>query len=355
MRFSLSARPLALILIALASLAASGCSDDATSGPGAPPTTAATVARPTPSGPPDKITFMLGFRPQANLPFVGGFVAEEKGFFAEENLDVDIQPSNGGQHLQLLVAGEVQFTTADAANIIQRAIDPGLPLVSIALIGQTGQQAWVTLEASGLNTVAAWKGKTVAYRNTVPPDLDAILEANGLTRDDVTLVDVKFDPPTLLTEGRVDVYPVFLSNEPDTIERTLGKPVQFFTAAQFGTPTLGLAYVSTQEYIAENPEIAARFLRAVLRGIDYASTHAEEAVSIVLKYAPEEEREHQLYILLAELNAARTPLTREMGFGWQTEEQWTALYDTLVKYKAVDGAKPLPDVFTTSVLEAAKE
>ncbi|HLA18964.1 MAG TPA: ABC transporter substrate-binding protein, partial [Dehalococcoidia bacterium] len=49
-------------------------------------------ASPTASpGPPDKVTFMAGFKPQANLPFVGAYVAEEKGFFAEQNLDVTIQ------------------------------------------------------------------------------------------------------------------------------------------------------------------------------------------------------------------------------------------------------------------------
>ncbi len=37
---------------------------------------------------PDKITFMAGFKPQANLPFVGAYVAQEKGFFAEQNLEV---------------------------------------------------------------------------------------------------------------------------------------------------------------------------------------------------------------------------------------------------------------------------
>ena len=121
---------------------------------------------------------MAGFTPQANLPFVGAYVAKEKGFFEEEGLDVDIQHSSGGsQHIQLLMAGQVQFTTADAANVLQRIADPGLPLVAIALIGQTGQQGWVTLAGSGLDDPADWKGKTVGYRNTVPPDLLAILKA----------------------------------------------------------------------------------------------------------------------------------------------------------------------------------
>ena len=44
------------------------------------------------TNPPEKtaMTFMAGFRPQANLPFVGVYVAQEKGFFADEGLDVTL-------------------------------------------------------------------------------------------------------------------------------------------------------------------------------------------------------------------------------------------------------------------------
>ena len=196
--------------------------------------------RPDDCQPASKITFMAGFKPQANLPFVGAYVAKEKGFFQEQGLDVDIQHSSGGsQHVQLLLAGQVQFTTADAANVLQRIADPGLPLLAVALIGQTGQQGWVTLAGSGLDDPADWRGKTVGYRSTVPPDLPAILEARGMTLDDVNAQNIGYEPPQLLVEGRVDVYPVFLSNEPDTIRRKLGKEVKVFSAADYGMPTLG--------------------------------------------------------------------------------------------------------------------
>ena len=74
--------------------------------------------------PPDTLTFMAGYKPQANLPFVGVYVAQEKGFFAAENLTVTIQHSAGrGEHLQLLTAGKVDVTTQDAAILLQRRAD----------------------------------------------------------------------------------------------------------------------------------------------------------------------------------------------------------------------------------------
>ena len=45
----------------------------------------------------EKVVFMAGFKPQANLPFVAAYVAQEKGFFAEENLDVEIRHASSGE------------------------------------------------------------------------------------------------------------------------------------------------------------------------------------------------------------------------------------------------------------------
>src|SRR3990172_11100517 len=84
-----------------------------------------------------KVTFMAGFKPQADLPFVAVYVAQTKGFFRDQGLEVDIQHSTGGgQSTQLLATGRVQFSTADAAVVLQRNADPGLPLVALALFGQ---------------------------------------------------------------------------------------------------------------------------------------------------------------------------------------------------------------------------
>lgn len=41
-------------------------------------------------------TFMAGFTPQADVPFVGAYVAKDLGYFADEGLDVTIEHSSGG-------------------------------------------------------------------------------------------------------------------------------------------------------------------------------------------------------------------------------------------------------------------
>lgn len=282
------------------------------------------------------LTFMAGYKPQANLPFVGAYVAKEKGFFEREGLEVTIEHSAGqGEHLQLLTAGKVQVTTQDAAVLLQRRADPGLPLVSIALIGQRGQQAYAALASSGLQTPKDWEGRTVGYKGTPPPDLFALLKAAGADVQKISLVNVGFDP-RILTEGKVDVYPVFKSNEPYLI-RSWGYELTLWDAADYGVPTLGLTYVTTESILQEQPEALRRFLKAALEGIRYAEQNPDEAVEIVLKYTgPQADPQHMRYMLESELRDARSPLTDEYGYGWQTLEQWSALAEMLVQAGIID-------------------
>jgi ABC-type nitrate/sulfonate/bicarbonate transport system substrate-binding protein len=308
-----------------------------------------------PEQPEEHLVFMAGYKPQANLPFVGVYVAQEKGFFADEDLSVEIQHSaGGGEHLQLLVAGKVDITTQDAAVLLKRRIDPGLPLVSIGLIGQQGQQAFIALADSGIRTLDDWRGRKIGFKGTPPPELLALLDTAGLEEGDVSLINVGFDP-RVLTEGLVDIYPVFTSNEPYLLH-SWGYELQIWEPGDFDIPTMGLTYVATDATIEASPEKLARFMRAALRGIDYAAEHPDEAVEIVLEYTgPEADADHMRYMLETELRAAYGPATLGHCIGWQTAEQWNALLQTLRKYGAVTESIDTTQLFTTRFLPGAAE
>jgi ABC-type nitrate/sulfonate/bicarbonate transport system substrate-binding protein len=300
------------------------------------------------------MTFMAGYKPQANLPFVGVYVAQEKGFFARQGLEVTIEHSPGrGEHLQLTTLGEVQVTTQDAAVLLKRRADPGLPLVSIALLGQRGQQAFAALASSGMTTPVDWEGHHVGYKGTPPPDLFALLRAAGADPDRIEFVNVGFDP-RVLTEGQVDVYPVYKSNEPFLIENW-GYELRLWDAADYGVPTLGLTYVTSDETLREQPETLTLFLRAALEGVEYAAAHPEEAVDIVIGYAgPETDPDHMWFMLETELKDYTSPVTEAHGPGWSTHAQWAALADLLVQAEAMPRIE-VDQVFTNELLEAIYE
>jgi len=286
----------------------------------------------------DQMTFMAGYKPQANLPFVGVYIAKEKGFFAARNLDVIVEHSPGsGQHLQLVSLGKVQVTTQDAAVLLRRISDPGLPLVSIGLIGQTGQQAFAALKESGFKSPIDWENHSVGYKGTPPPDLFALIKSAGADLNKIELVNVGFDP-RILTEGKIDVYPVYKSNEPFMLEKW-GYEFDLWDAADYGVPSLGLTYVTSQETLATQSDVLKRFLAASLEGILYAEKNRDEAIDIVLKYAgPETDREHMRFMLDSELKDLRSPVTDENTIGWHDLDKWQALVDMLVEF---DAMKPI--------------
>jgi len=304
----------------------------------------------TPPRAPVKLTFQAGFKAQANLPFVAVYVAQEQGLFAAEGLDVEVQHSSGQDaHIALLAANRIQVATTVASTILKNVAKPGLPLQAIALFGQRGDTVLAALADSGITTPKDFEGRTAGYKGGFPaPEYLGMLKAAGVERGKVKEVGVGFDV-RILTERRVDILPVFKSNEPDTLQR-LGFALKLWDPADYGVPTLGVTYVVNSDWAKENGETVTRFLRATMRAVAWVQEHRAEAVEITLRFAPQEERAHQRYMLDVELEAAQSELTRRNGIGWMTEAQWTALHDSLVEYNAIEKAVDVRKLFTTEYL-----
>jgi ABC-type nitrate/sulfonate/bicarbonate transport system substrate-binding protein len=305
-------------------------------------------ASPVPGKEVKTVTFMAGFKPQANLPFVGVYVAQEKGYFKDQALNVNIRHAQSGEHLQLLLAGEIQFSTANGAQVLSRN-DQGLPLQALALIGQKSEQGFAVGASSGITSVKDWEGKTFGYKGSIPAEFLAIARANNLDPAKVKQVSVGFDP-RVLSEGRVDILPVFFSNEPDTLNN-IGFKTKVFDPDDYGVNALGLSYVSTKDYAARDPDAVERFLWAVLKGIDYANANRNEALDIVMKYAVQEDKEHQRFMLNTELDRALTDQTKKNGIGWQTREQWQGMADMLLQFQVLKKPADVPNVFSDVALK----
>lgn len=324
----------ALTLIALVGAALVACGDDE----------------------PEELTmrYMGGFRPQANLPFVAVYVAEDQGFFAEEGLTVEIGHAATGEHKSLLLSGDIDITTLPASEMMQLRADSDAPLVAVTLFGQRGDFGYVVLEESGITSPADFAGKLVGFKGQVQAEFLAMIHAHGLTRDDMELVSVGFNP-VVVVEKQVDVYPVFLSNEPDTLTRVMGADIRVFEAADDGVPTLGVVYVVSEEYLEDeqNRERVERFLRATLRAFQFALDDPAAAIESTAKFIPEEaDLVHERFILETELANAVSPLTEENGLGWFTADQFGALQDVLLEYEAMAAAVDLDKALDRSFLEA---
>lgn len=292
---------------------------------------------------------MAGYKPQANLPFVGVYLAQELGYFSEQGLAVQVSHAAGqGEHLKLMLQGSVDVTTAAADSVLSRRAED-LPLTSIALLGQRSQSALAVLASSDIRTPRDWEGRTVGFKVQPSPEYLALLAASGVDRSRLQEVPVGFDP-RLLAAGKVDVYPVFESNEPNTLQ-ALGVPVRLFRGTDYGVPGLGLTYITRPRLVEEDPDLLARFLKATLRGVEAARQDPQRATDIVIKYAPQEDRAHQLAMLLVELEMADGPVSNQKGVGWSTREQWAALHDSLIAHGGLKAPVEVDTAFTNTILQ----
>jgi len=279
---------------------------------------------------------------------VAVYVAQERGLLAAEAVGVD-QTHYTGEHVSVHVWGGVDYEAAYANSVLKRRVDLELPIVAVALFGQRGQQAFVSLAESGIQTPNDWEGKTFGYKISVPPDYLAILEANGVDRSKIQEVRVGFDP-RILTEKQVDILAVFKSNEPDTL-RGLGFEVTVFDASDYGVPTLGLTYITRQDMVDENSDTVQRFVKATMKGLEFAFANTEETLDIIMKFADKENREHQRFMLQTEIDNAASPITDTNGLGWMTAQQWQEFQDSLLQYGALEGSTDVNLAFTDQFLE----
>src|SRR5205807_10125909 len=131
---------------------------------------------PVPTG---KVTCLAAFKPQADLPFVAVYVAQEKGDFRGQSLEVEIQHATSGEHIQLLSTNRVQFSTGSAGDVMKRVASAGVPLVSIAQIGQRDEQSFAVRADSPIRTLQDWEGRLVGIKSTVSADYLALLQVGG--------------------------------------------------------------------------------------------------------------------------------------------------------------------------------
>ncbi|MGE3857980.1 MAG: ABC transporter substrate-binding protein, partial [Dehalococcoidia bacterium] len=184
--------------------------------------------------------------------------------------------------------------------------------------------------APGIKGPADYKGRTVGFTaGIVPAELAGMLKSVGLTRNDVKLVSVGFDPREFI-EKKVDVYPVFLSNEPDTI-RKAGVDIAVIDPHDYNVPTLGLTYLVHRDTVTQRADIAERFLRATLRAAKWIEANPDAAIEITLKHAKGAEPTHQRFLLGVDLQNAK----RADGMGRADAAQWQGLADLLTSYKVL--------------------
>ncbi|MBN8996140.1 MAG: ABC transporter substrate-binding protein [Rhizobiales bacterium] len=234
----------------------------------------------------DKLTVLLDwFVNPDHAPLV---VAKEQGYFAKQGLDVElIAPADPSAPPRLVAAGQGDIAL-DYQPSLMLQVKEGLPLVRFGTLIDSPLNCLIVLKDGPIKSIADLRGKKIGYSVASFQDayLDAILKSAGLTRKDVTEVNVNFNLVTALLSGQVDAAIDGYRNF-ELIQLGLeGKPGLAFFPEDHGVPRYDeLVYVVAKGKDGD-PRLP-RFLAAVKEATDFILAHPAEARDIFMKSHPD--------------------------------------------------------------------
>jgi ABC-type nitrate/sulfonate/bicarbonate transport system substrate-binding protein len=222
-----------------------------------------------------------------NEEFAGEFYAYENGYYDEAGFDSVIGVSGPDTGVAKLLSGTVQVALSDAASIGAAIAEQDAPLKIIAATFQKNPFTIVSLkDGADIATPEDLKGKKIGVQDSNASVFAAILNANGISPDEVEVVPVDFDP-TPLMNGDVDGFMAYLTNEAITVELA-GYEVTNLAYAENGVPYVAETYSVTDEFLAENKDLLKAFLVAEIKGwTDTFKKPVDETVALIVKYYDE--------------------------------------------------------------------
>jgi ABC-type nitrate/sulfonate/bicarbonate transport system substrate-binding protein len=343
-----TAAPTASATSAVASSAAPTTAASSVASSTAPAASASAAG--TTTGSAQKITVMLDWVPNTN--HTGLYVAQEKGYFKDQGLTVEILPlAEGASVDEVVAAGKVQFGIS-ASEELSRARSEGVPIVCIAPIIQHNTSGFASLKKANIARPKDFEGKRYgAYgSDTEKALITKLMQTDGGDVKKVEFVDIgDTDFLTLAQKGQVDFAWVFEGWE--VIDgRLRGLDLNYLplinykqTIPDYYTPI----FITNEEMIQKRGDVIKKFLAATSKGFNDAIADPKAAGDILAKATPETSKD---LIQQSQAYLARQYKADATKWGDQKAEVWQAFGTFMTEQKLL--AKPFDPTkaYTTAFL-----
>jgi NitT/TauT family transport system substrate-binding protein len=314
-------------------------------------------AVPQPAGAADAVSFRLDWTLTGyQLPF---YWAKEKGYFAAENLDVEIKEGAGSGKTVALMAGQQDDIGLADFMFMSVGAAKGMKVKGIFGLVQDGAWAVISRADAAIKTPQDLIGKTIATTADHKSMLDLLLTINKVPADKVKIqVTSPATRNTVFVNGQVDSFiSVVIGSPLDLVVRAQqgkGKPVHFMPFADFGIAPMGQGVLAHERMIAQKPDVLRRFLRATARALDdvVKPANLDEAVTIAMRLsgARDERRDSVKLGWNETLPRLKTKNTEGRRFGWMSEKDWAVAVDILVKTGQLEKPIPVQSLYTNEFL-----
>ncbi|UXI03960.1 ABC transporter substrate-binding protein [Photobacterium sp. TY1-4] len=234
----------------------------------------------------EKVTLMLDWFVNPNHgPII---LAQEKGWFAEQGLEVVIQePADPSIPDKLVAAGKIDLAVSYQSTLIS-SIAAELPLVRSATLISGPLNSLIVLDKSGIRSLADLKGKKigVAIGGSEDATIGTMLASDQVSMDSVKIINVGWALSSSLASGKVDAIWGGLRNfELNQLELEGYEATAFYPEEHGVPPYDELIFVANKHKY--NPETINKFNKAIEKATVYLINHPEKAWQEFVAYAPD--------------------------------------------------------------------
>lgn len=303
------------------------------------------------SGEKTKITFVLDWTPNTN--HTGLYVAQEKGYFDEAGLEVEIvQPPEDGAEA-LVGTGKAQFGVSFQDTMLPAIIgDNAMPVQAVAAILQHNTSGIISRKGEGMDSPKGMEGKKYATwdLDIEKATLKQVVEADGGDFDKVELIpSTVTDEVSALESKSVDAIWIFygwagIATEVAGLETDYFAFKDIDPVFDYYTPVV----IGNTAWMKENPNEAKAFLSALKKGYEYAVDNAEEAADILLKAAPELD---ETLVLESQKYMSEQYKAEVEQWGYIDPARWNAFYNWINENKLASEEIPENTGFSNDYLE----
>lgn len=249
------------------------------------------------SGKLTKVTLQLKWLPQSQ--FMGYYVAQEKGYYKDQGLDVTILPGGSDIIPEQQVNNGVANIGVTWTSSLMKYQEKGWGLTEIAQVFQKSAMLLVSKKSSNINSVADLKGKKVAsWFGGNEYELYALLGKNGLNKDkDLKLVQQDFTMNQLIS-GQVDAAQAMTYNEYGLLlENGLkDSDLNVINMNDEGVAMMEDNLFVNNAWASKNKETVAKFLKASIKGWQTACNDPDAAGTSVYQKNKSVSLTHQKFM-----------------------------------------------------------
>ncbi|MFO1069593.1 MAG: ABC transporter substrate-binding protein [Geminicoccaceae bacterium] len=286
------------------------------------------------------------------------FLGIDRGYYADEGIDVVVKQGNGsGNAVRLVANGDSDFAYGSASTMLNLA-GQGAPVVSVMTVDGTGTDAVLINPDAGIKDFKGLEGQKVlttagAGVNTMFP----VAAANaGADVDKIQLTNVA--ESALVQSYLQGLAPAMLGgmdDKPAEIKANGGKQPVILNYADFGVSQPGYAIVARTEMVKDNPDLVQRFVRATLKAVKAAKEDPDAAIQALINWSGsvEDQKAQAREVLDVTLGILTSPNNTDKVIGLNVPADWDSALEMLKKYKELKTDQPASAFYTNEFVLAA--